>query len=65
MYVLPGENRHPVSLMTDEQSEELACPVLFPKWGLGYAQFIMEQKQDLIASILLCKKCMGRPCNLI
>ncbi|KXJ10870.1 Transposon Ty3-G Gag-Pol polyprotein [Exaiptasia diaphana] len=29
--VAPGENKHPVSLMTDKLCEELAFPVLFPK----------------------------------
>ena len=34
--VAPGENKHPVSLMTDKQCEELAFPVLFPKGRFGY-----------------------------
>ena len=34
--VAPGENKHPVSLMTDELCEELAFPVLFPKGRFGY-----------------------------
>ena len=29
--IAPGENKHPVSFMTDKQCEELAFPVLFPK----------------------------------
>lgn len=32
----PGENKHPVSLMTDKQWEELAFPVLFPNGKFGY-----------------------------
>jgi hypothetical protein len=28
--IAPGENRHPVSVMTDQKCEELAFPVLFP-----------------------------------
>lgn len=34
--IAPGENKHPVSLMTDEHCEELAFPVLFPKGKFGY-----------------------------
>ena len=34
--VAPGENKHPVSLMTDKQCEELAFPILFPKGRFGY-----------------------------
>ena len=34
--VAPGENKHPVSLMTDKLCEELAFPVLFPKGRFGY-----------------------------
>ena len=34
--IAPGENRHPVSFMTDKQCEELAFPVLFPKGKYGY-----------------------------
>ena len=34
--VAPGQNKHPVSLMTDKQYEELAFPVLFPKGMYGY-----------------------------
>ena len=34
--VAPGQNKHPVSLMTDKQCEELAFPVLFPKGMYGY-----------------------------
>ena len=32
----PGENKHPVSIMTDTKCEELAFPVLFPKGRFGY-----------------------------
>lgn len=34
--IAPGENKHPVSLMTDEHCEELAFPVLFPEGKFGY-----------------------------
>lgn len=34
--IAPGENKHPVSLMTDKQCEELAFPVLFPNGKFGY-----------------------------
>ena len=34
--IAPGENKHPVSFMTDKQCEELAFPVLFPKGRYGY-----------------------------
>lgn len=34
--IAPGENKQPVSLMTDKLCEELAFPVLFPKGRLGY-----------------------------
>ena len=34
--IAPGENKHPVSFMTDKQCEELAFPVLFPKGEFGY-----------------------------
>jgi DNA replication protein DnaC len=34
--IAPGENKHPVSLMTDKLCEELAFPVLFPKGRFGY-----------------------------
>ena len=34
--VAPGENKHPVSLMTDKSCEELAFPVLFPMGRFGY-----------------------------
>ncbi len=34
--IAPGENRHPVSIMTDRKCEELAFPVLFPKGRFGY-----------------------------
>ena len=35
--IAPGENKHPVSFMTDTLCEELAFPVLFPKGRFGYA----------------------------
>ena len=34
--IAPGENKHPVSLMTDKLCEELAFPVLFPKGRFGF-----------------------------
>ena len=34
--IASGENKHPVSLMTDKQCEELAFPVLFPNGKFGY-----------------------------
>ena len=34
--IAPGENKHPVSFMSDKQCEELAFPVLFPKGRCGY-----------------------------
>ena len=34
--IAPGENKHPVSLMTDEQCEELAFPTLFPMGRFGF-----------------------------
>ena len=34
--IAPGENEHPVPLMTDKQYEELAFPVLFPNGKFGY-----------------------------
>ena len=34
--VVPGENRHPVSIVTDKNCEELAFPVLFPEGCFGY-----------------------------
>ena len=34
--IAPGENKHPVSIMTDTKCEELALPVLFPKGRYGY-----------------------------
>ena len=34
--IAPGENKHPVSLMTDQRCEELAFPVLFPKGNFGF-----------------------------
>ena len=36
--IAPGENRHPVSIMTDKKCEELAFPVLFPKGQFGYTE---------------------------
>ena len=35
--IAPGENKHPVSFVTDKHCEELAFPVLFPKGRFGYA----------------------------
>ena len=34
--IAPGENRYPVSIMTDNKCEELAFPALFPKGRFGY-----------------------------
>ncbi|KXJ13769.1 ATP-dependent DNA helicase PIF1 [Exaiptasia diaphana] len=34
--IAPGENKHPVSFMTDKLCEEMAFPVLFPKGKFGY-----------------------------
>jgi len=34
--IAPGENKHPVSFMTDKQCEELAFPALFPKGRYGH-----------------------------
>ena len=34
--IAPGENKHPVSFMTDKHCEELAFPVLFPNGRFGY-----------------------------
>ena len=34
--IAPGENKHPVSLMTDIHCEELAFPTLFPKGRFGF-----------------------------
>ena len=42
--VAPGENKHPVSIMTDRHCEKLAFPVLFPKGTFGYK---MERKEKL------------------
>ena len=42
--VAPGENKHPVSMMTDRYCEELAFPVLFPKGRFGYK---MDRKEKL------------------
>jgi hypothetical protein len=36
--IAPGENRHPVSIMTDKKCEELAFPILFPKGRFGYLE---------------------------
>ncbi|CAB3995694.1 Hypothetical predicted protein [Paramuricea clavata] len=36
--IAPGENRHPVSIMTDQKCEELAFPVLFPRGRFGYME---------------------------
>ena len=42
--VAPGENKHPLSMMTDRHCEELAFPVLFPKGRFGYK---MDRKEKL------------------
>ena len=42
--VAPGENKHPVSMMTDKHCEELAFPVIFPKGRFGYK---MDRKEKL------------------
>ena len=42
--VAPGENKHPVSMMTDRHCEELAFPVIFPKGRFGYK---MDRKEKL------------------
>ena len=42
--VAPGENKHPVSMMTDRHCEELAFPVLFPNGRFGYK---MDRKEKL------------------
>ena len=34
--IAPGENKHPISIMTDIKCEELVFPVLFPKGQFGY-----------------------------
>ena len=34
--IAPGQNKHPVSFMTDMHCEELAFPVLFPNGRFGY-----------------------------
>ena len=34
--IAPGENKHPVSFMTDKRCEELAFPSLFPKGRFGF-----------------------------
>ena len=34
--IAPGESRHPTSIMTDKECEQLAFPVLFPKGRFGY-----------------------------
>ena len=34
--IAPGENKHPISIMSDTECEELAFPVLFPKGQYGY-----------------------------
>ena len=43
--VAPGENKHPVSMMTDRYREELAFPVLFPKRRFGYKMERKEKRQ--------------------
>ncbi|XP_078375419.1 uncharacterized protein LOC144658809 isoform X2 [Oculina patagonica] len=42
--IAPGENKHPVSMMTDRYCEELAFPVLFPKGRFGYK---MDREEKL------------------
>ena len=42
--VAPGENKRPVSMMTDRHCEELAFSVLFPK---GRFRYKMERKEKL------------------
>ena len=44
--VASGENKHPVSMMTDRHCEELAIAVLFPKGRFGYK---MDRKEKLTA----------------
>ena len=34
--IVPGEHKHPVSLITDKQCEELAFPTLFPMGRFGF-----------------------------
>ena len=34
--IAPGQNTHPVSIMTDKKCEELTFPTLFPKGRFGY-----------------------------
>ena len=34
--IAPGENKHPVFIMTDKHCEELAFPTLFPRGRFGY-----------------------------
>ena len=34
--IAPGENRHPVSIMTDKKCEEFSFPALFPKGQFGF-----------------------------
>lgn len=34
--IAPGENRHPVSFMTDKLCEEMTFPVLLPRGKFGY-----------------------------
>lgn len=41
-----GENKHPVSVMTEKLCEELAFPVLFPKGRFGYTT---EQQIKLLS----------------
>ncbi|XP_028408493.1 uncharacterized protein LOC114531049 [Dendronephthya gigantea] len=45
--IAPGENRHPVSIMTDKKSEQLAFPVLFPKGRFGY----MEERKIKLSPV--------------
>ena len=46
-YIEPGENKHPVSFMTNKHYEELAFPVLFPNGGFG---FTAERSVNLSSS---------------
>lgn len=45
--IAPGENKHPVSIMTDKLCEELAFPVLFPKGRYGFSA-----EQDIKLSLV-------------
>ena len=50
--IAPGENKHPVSFMTDKQCEERAFPVLFPKGRYGYTTEREIKKKSQTVSIL-------------